>query len=254
MATPESFRRLEELTLNTAPAIHQAYYDGWVLRASGTDTRRANSITTLQESRLPLAEKIQFCEAWYRDYGQMPMFRLTEEFSPAELDAMLAARGYTQEVNTLVMTTSLADETACVDINLPTGAKLIERNLDDGLRDVHLLAHVKGDSHERDLRRQALWKGQQALVSLRTHNGLAATGMARIEDGNLGIFSMRTAERARGKGYASTLLAYLLTWGQAQGALNAFLQVDETNVNALALYRKFGFAQAYRYWHRVAPK
>ena len=96
-------RRLEELTLNTAPAIHQTLYDGWLLRASGTDSRRANSATALQPSTLPLEEKIVFTEAWYRAHGQPAIFRLTEALAPLELDGLLAGRGYSREVETCVM-------------------------------------------------------------------------------------------------------------------------------------------------------
>jgi len=81
MTDMNATRRLEELTLNTSPAVHQSFYDGWVLRASGTDTRRANSVTSLQPSTLPLEEKIAFSEAWYRTHGQPAIFRLTEMFS-----------------------------------------------------------------------------------------------------------------------------------------------------------------------------
>ena len=58
----------------------------------------------------------------------------------------------------------------------------------------------------------------------------------------------------RSKGYATHLVTYLLTWGQAEGAGTAFLQVDAANVAAISIYRKFGFETAYQYWHRVAPK
>lgn len=254
MADIKNIQRLEELTLNTAPAIQQALYDGWILRASNTDTRRANSVTTLLPSRLPLAEKIRYCEEWYRIYGQKPIFRLTQTHSPLELDMLLAERGYTREVQTFVMTLDLTTETAVGEIEVPLGAHIFERDEAEGLRDAHVLKHIEGEERERDARRQALWKGRQLFASLRTHHGLAATGMARIEDGHLGIFNMRTAEKARGKGYASMLVSYLLLWGQAQGASIGFLQVDEANAAAIKVYRKFGFSPAYSYWHRVAPK
>ena len=248
-----TIRRLEELTLNTAPAIHQTLYDGWVLRASGTDTRRANSTTALQASTLPVEEKIAYAEAWFRTYEQPAIFRLTEEFSPPELDTLLAKRGYTREVDTYVMTLDLGKGIAEGIYELPAGARMVERSASEGLDDVHRMRAVTPEFRQRDLQRQALWKGPQVFLSLKTINGVASTGMARIEAGHLGIFSMRTASKARDKGYATLLLAYLLSWGQEQGATNAFLQVDQANAAAIAVYKKFGFAPAYSYWHRVQP-
>ncbi len=251
MADLATIHRLEELTLNTAPATHQAFYDGWVLRASGTDTRRANSATALQSSNLPLEQKIAYTEAWYRTYGQSAIFRLTAAFSPADLDATLEARGYTREADTFVMTLDLAGGVSQDEPVLPAGAKLVERTVSEGLDDVHRMRAVTPEHHERDTQRQALWKGPQRFVSLKTINGVASTGMARMEAGHIGIFSMRTAGNARGKGYATLLVAHLLAWGREQGASKAFLQVDQANEAAIAVYQKFGFTPAYSYWHRV---
>ncbi len=251
MADLQTIHRLEELTLNTAPAIHQAFYDGWVLRASGTDTRRANSATALRPSSLLLEEKIAHTEAWYRIYGQPAIFRQTESFSPPELDAMLAKRGYTREADTFVMTLALAGHVPNGDAVLPAGAKMVERNANEGLEDVHRMKSSTPALHERDAQRQALWKGPQRFLSLKTINGVVSTGMARVEGDHVGIFSMRTANNARGKGYATLLVAHLLAWGREQGASRAFLQVDQANEPAIAVYRKFGFAPVYSYWHRV---
>ncbi|MEP7156578.1 MAG: GNAT family N-acetyltransferase [Betaproteobacteria bacterium] len=245
--------RLEELTLNTSPALHQCLYDGWVLRASGTDTRRANSVTALQPSMLPIEEKIAFSEAWYRAYGQQAIFRLTEMFSPPELDDLLARRGYTREVETYMMTFDLAKGIRAGDYELPQGAKVVERDAAQGLDDVHRMKAVTPEQHARDLQRQSLWRGEQIFLSLKTINGVASTGMARLEAGHVGIFNMRTASKARDKGYATMLVAYLLAWGVEQGATKAFLQVDMANDAAISVYRKFGFEPAYTYWHRVQP-
>jgi GNAT superfamily N-acetyltransferase len=257
MPPPDQFKsilQLEELTLNTAPAIHQGFYDGWVLRASGTDTRRANAVTALQASTLPLDEKIAYCEAWYHRYGQPAIFRLTDAFSPPGLDAALAARGYSREVETLVRTLDLAADGVDHGFTLPPGAKIVERSEADGLRDVHLLKHASAELMQQDAHRQMLWRGTQVYASLKTINGLAATGMARVERDHVGIFAMRTAERARRKGYASMLVSYLLGWAAAHGARTAFLQVDAANTIANRVYDKFGFAAQYAYWHRVAPR
>jgi N-acetylglutamate synthase len=244
-------RRLEELTLNTSPAIHQTFYDGWVLRASGTDTRRANSATALQPSTMPLQEKIAFTEAWYKVHGQPAIFRLTEQFSPPELDVLLDSRGYALEVKTHVMTCDLSKGIARGDYTVPSGARVIERSEAEGLDDVHRMKAVSPELHAQDVKRQALWKGPQVFLSLKTINGVASTGMARIEGDHIGIFNMRTASKARGKGYATLLVAYLLAWGMEQGAKTAFLQVDQANEAANSIYRKFGFVPQYAYWHRV---
>lgn len=246
-----SIRRLEELTLNTSPAIHQALYDGWLLRASGTDTRRANSATAMQSSTLPLDEKIVRTEEWFRAHGQPAIFRLTEAIAPPELDGLLASRGYTREVETWVMTLDLSTGIPPGDYHVPQGAKVLERNESEGLDDIHRMKAVTPELRAQDLKRHALWKGPQVFLSLKTINGVASTGMARLEAGHLGIFNMRTASKARGKGYATILVAYLLAWGLELGAKNAFLQVDQENASAIVVYKKFGFTPAYSYWHRV---
>ena len=62
-----------------------------------------------------------------------------------------------------------------------------------------------------------------------------------------------TREGERRRGHARTIVAALLRWGWEQGARQSYLQVDEGNAPAIALYRNFGFAPVYRYWYRGRP-
>ncbi len=80
-----------------------------------------------------------------------------------------------------------------------------------------------------------------------------ATGLAIYEDAHVGLFDVVTREGARRRGFARTIVAALLRWGRERGARQAYLQVEEGNAPALALYGGFGFAPAYRYWYRGRP-
>lgn len=244
-------RFLEELTLATSPAIHQWLYDGWVARASGNEVRRANSTTVFYPSTIALAEKIDAIEAWYQQHAQAAMFRLNSTVTPPELDDLLAQRGYTREMDTFMMTLEIA--AASPDLTVPTGLRMVERCSADGIADVHQLKGSSTSTAERDAARQSLWRGPERYLALKSINGLVSGGMARMQNGCVGIFTMRTAERSRGKGYASLLMAHLLAWGRAQGARTAFLQVDQSNEAAIAVYQRFGFAARYGYWQRVQP-
>ena len=251
MITPADVLHFEELTLNTAPATQQFFYDGWVLRASGGDSRRSNSVTQLYPSSmpLPLPEKVAACEAWYAKRGQQAMFRIADALSPPGLDALLDARGYVREINTVVMTMPLHEfaNTAA----LKPGMRLIVRSIADGIGDVHRLKGSSNGVVVHDIERQQLWQGAQIFLSLRSINGLLCCGMARIENGHACIFSLRTAPSELGKGHAKLLVAHLLAWGREQGAHTGFLQVDENNTPAIAVYRRFGFTPRYPYWQRV---
>ena len=243
--------QLEELTLNTSPAIHQSYFDGWVLRASNTDTRRANSVTALYPSARPLAEKVDYCEAWFLLRNQPIIFRLTEELSPPGLDTLLAERGYAREVETLVMTLPITEPQSMA--NLPKGLTVIERSTAEGIADAHRLKGGGIEAVAQDLKRQSVWRGAQKFLALQSPVGIMSCGMARIEDGHVGIFNMRTAAVERGRGYAGMLVANLIKWGREEGAHMAFLQVDRENTSALTIYRRLGFVPQYLYWHRLRP-
>lgn len=242
-------RHLEELTLNTAPAIHQHFYDGWVLRASGTETHRSNSVTALHESTLPLDEKVVYSESWYRLHQQPIIFRVNDALSPLGLDDLLQARGYSKAAETVVMTADSRLFSALAD--LPLGVKLVERDLADSLVDLH---HMKGTAPQvmaQEIKRQALWRGPQTVLNLRSINGVVCSGMARLDGGHLGVFDIYTPENQRGKGYASILVQYLLAWGASHGARTAFLQVLVTNEPAIAVYKRLGLVPSYRYWSRL---
>jgi GNAT superfamily N-acetyltransferase len=248
----QDIRRLEELTLNTSPCLNQQLYDGWVLRASGTDTRRANSVTAIYASLLPLHEKILACEAWYRLLGQAAIFRLTDALSPEGLDGMLAQRGYSREVETFVMTADLFSLPA-PEGGAPNGFRVVERSAAQGSADLHRLKQTQAPLVERDSKRQSLWKGEQAFLAIEQGGDIQCCGMARRDGDHVGIFSMYTAEEQRGKGFATRLVGRLVEWGKARGAHTAFLQVHVSNQPAIRVYGKFGFKPRYRYWHRIQP-
>jgi ribosomal protein S18 acetylase RimI-like enzyme len=65
---------------------------------------------------------------------------------------------------------------------------------------------------------------------------------------------MRTAASHRGRGLAARVLAGLADAATQQALTRVFLQVEEGNSAARALYRRAGFTTAWRYhyWRRPA--
>lgn len=240
-------RQLEHLTLQTSPAISEKHFDGWVLRASGTDTRRANSVTQLERGRLPLAEKVAFCEDWYREQKQPPIFRLTSAISDPDLDVLLASNGYKREGGTHIMTMPLAELPA---ERKDETAPLVERSVTEGIGDFHRLKGSSAALAQQDLKRQQQWDKPQAYFAVEREGEVVCSGLARSDGEYVGVFNMRTADHERGKGHATRLVGALLAWGARQGARQAFLQVEQSNVPALKVYRRFGFAPCYDYWYR----
>jgi ribosomal protein S18 acetylase RimI-like enzyme len=83
-----------------------------------------------------------------------------------------------------------------------------------------------------------------------------AAGTGSISHGWLSIHGMRTLPSAQGRGLASRILAGLAAHAAAQGAQRVFLQVEDDNTVAQWLYRKAGFATAWRYhyWRLSDPR
>jgi len=240
-------RTIEELSLNAWPALQTVLADGWVQRFAGGYTRRANSVNPLYPAADDLETKIARSERLYRDRGLPVVFKLTAASCPPELDAFLAARGYALDAQTSVQTLALAsfapDRAPAVEIT-PT---VTEAWFDAFCRASNLAVQ----------RRPIAWQMLNTIVpatafaAIQREGEIVACGFAVAQAGYAGFYDIVTDLRYRRRGLGEQLMRSLLAWGQAQGAITAYLQVMLNNPPALSLYAKLGFREVYQYWYRV---
>ncbi len=238
-------RRLEAIGDRTWPAAEVLDHDGWQLRFTGAMGRRLNSTTPIAEGNLDLEDKIEFCEAFYRERAAPTLFKLTAASLPTHTDGLLAGRGYVMDAPTAVYTASIRPAPA------PPGVDLLEAPAPAW---IHANARLGGHA--------AGWPDLFCALTDRIHlpaayafittgGEIVATGMTVLNAGFAVLFEIVTDPARRRQGLARHIVAALLAWGAAHGATDALLQVMIDNLPALRLYESFGFTEAYRYWYRL---
>ena len=88
----EQIRFFEEIAANAHVALNVMQYDGWLMRFANGYSGRANSISVLYPSTLPVEEKVAYCEKFYAKQGLPANFKLTQ--GDEDFSDFLAARGY----------------------------------------------------------------------------------------------------------------------------------------------------------------
>jgi ribosomal protein S18 acetylase RimI-like enzyme len=221
-------------------------YDGWIVRYSGGHTKRANCVNGIHPSKLPLIEKVRFCEEFYGIRRMNPLFRLTSFSDPDGLDKFLDGRGYAGFDTTLVMTRALTADTGMVSPESPV--RWVEQN--QWMKAFGALSRL--NSGEIRIRERIIGRitGAALFGCLESGGEVLACGFGVLEGPFLGLFSFVTHPARRRKGYAGQLLKALIARGRSLGLETAYLQVEEVNTAAVKLYRKFGFRELYRYWYR----
>jgi len=239
-------RRLEELTLNSSAPPGQLLYDGWLLRFSPGKAKRARSINPVYPSRLPLGAKVIHCERIYGERGLPAIFRISMLTQPAELDGLLEMRGYERFDLTDV-------QSAAIYPAVLAGPEVQHPRLEAWFDMVGDLRGSPVPQRGAHLARLASLPLEMRPVAIVESGVAMATGLGILEDGHVGLFDVVTRKEARRRGFGRTIVAALLRWGWERGARFSYLQVDAGNAPALALYGRFGFKQAYRYWYRGRP-
>lgn len=246
MSNTELLLRIERAALWAWPPRRTAHLGGWLLRAGGAGTRRAASAQTLAfDDSLELDRAIDRVEAWYAERGRPACFQLTDAYRPPGLDDALIRRGYARSSPTSVMVA--AD---------PTVPEVADRTVEIVSRPTQAVANALADPYWTDRRRTA----RAALYGRirRPHafavawaGGEPAAGGLVVVDGDLaGLFALRTAKAQRRRGLARLVSHRLIGWAQRMGARTCYLQVEDANKAALALYRGLGFERVYGYWYR----
>ncbi|BEL07096.1 GNAT family N-acetyltransferase [Actinoplanes sichuanensis] len=230
-----SIARIEEHAVAAWPATHAEQAGGWLLRHTpGVGKRRNNSA-------LPSGAEVavEVAEAFYRDRDIPVIVQISPAEEHAELDAALAGRGYRFDAPTLVLTAPVA-EVAAADPVVVIGPELTPQwraAYGNPAVSEHVLEHI------------AVTTG---YASVTVDDEIAALGLFVVADGISGVFCMATDPRHRRKGYAESILRAGASWSAGQGADLLYLQVEEDNAAARALYGKVGFTHSHSYHYRVS--
>lgn len=241
--------RIEDAGINASAPPQQLWLDGWLVRFSPGKAKRARCIQAVANGRLPLDERLNACQAVFRAAG-LPMFtRVTPFTLPADLDQQLAARGHHLLDPTCVMASRQLPEHAP-----PTPPGLTWKRL-RGDEYAEVVGALRGSD-------AAQWQAhalrlahapvpyQGWALQRREDSVTVACGQFAAEGELVGLYDVFTHPEHRGQGLAGLLCTALLAKAFSAGARIAYLQVDQANSSARAVYRRMGFADVYGYHYR----
>jgi ribosomal protein S18 acetylase RimI-like enzyme len=234
---------IERATFKALPPRRVLEDDGWWLAANGGAIGRCNSVVPLRSGRSSLQDKIERAEAFYEAEGLRPLFRVGDVAQPAGLEAALAARGYAPHQPSLVMTGALADALAAL-----SGAHGASLTATPDEAWTALFVSTAADPLEAVARAATVARGDESLFAqVRLDGEVAAIGTAGVDGDWAGVHGMRTAAAHRRKGLAMAVLAALLGRAGRRGCTRVFLSVEADNDPAIALYRRLGLQERWRY-------
>jgi ribosomal protein S18 acetylase RimI-like enzyme len=243
---------LEELAFRAWPAEEVSELDGWRLRFTRGVTNRANSVwPNVATGALTIGARVDAAREFYRARGARSRFQITAAAEPPGLDAYLSERGYL--VHSPVSVETLGIEEFRFAGQPPKLTTSVRSSPDDDW--FHVSVERGRFAGAKEIYAGILDRiGQRAGFAVAKRSGKPISmGLGVVEGEWLGIFNMATLEEDRRQHAATAILAALVGWGSARGATRAYLQVEEENLPARALYRSSGFAPAYSYHYRAEP-
>ena len=237
-------RLIEPIAARGWPAADSAELGAWRLYASSGQSGRINTCWAFEPSGLDVDKAIAAAEAWYEARGLPPKFKIVQVGEAAfDLIARLRRRGYHSNTPTLTMLGPLGGE---LDPDATIAAHTCAG-----------FAHVFADpsfGHEADAAERLAALGRipmpRGFALIRREGQPAAVGACAVDGEWAGVMGMRTSPAFRRQGLARRLFRTLTAFAASAGATRGYLQVDEDNASAIALYEAEGFESSYlyRYW------
>ncbi len=227
---------------------------GWRMRAAGGFTGRANSALAVGDPGLPLPAAAAAVHRWYAARDLPTMISVAYpcgQPQDSELDRFLAGAGWTVRSGAATVLTAPAAAVAGAPVDPVHRVRVdIDAEPDDAwLARYHYRGQQELPPAARRVLRSAPW---QAFGSVRDDGATLAIGRVAVARGWAGLTAIEVAPGHRRRGLAQALTATLAARAAAQGAHWLYLQVEDGNAAARALYHRLGFTTHHGYHYRVA--
>ncbi|MFW9826266.1 MAG: GNAT family N-acetyltransferase [Candidatus Thorarchaeota archaeon] len=252
MLEKKDIKDFQEILMNSWPAHHYYFLNGWIMRFTDGVTSRANSVFPVNYTGNlnAIDEDIEFVEKAYNMFNLPAMFTLPDYFEPKDLEEKLLEHGY-REVGCITYTMispiqQLRKETINRDITFNFYSKRINKFS-------KFLAKYSSRNQNAQVVLNALVKRiiipKIKCIIAELNNTVVGTLMGILDPhGFLYIVDMLVHPEFRQQKIATSMFWKLINeWGIKNGAKTIWLQVESENVKAVKLYFKLGFEKAYSY-------
>jgi ribosomal protein S18 acetylase RimI-like enzyme len=237
--------RMERAHVLAWPALNTAILDGWLWRASGGGSQRANSVSTIDFFGDDLEATLADVEERYRQRGAPARFQIFDETSPAGLATILQTRGYHETEPTVTMFKRIEAAAGVVGIE--------QRDHPWAEWQACYLGEITADRRTVNTRIVERIPGPRRFFGYRRDSRIISTALCVTGFGCAVIECVTTRSDERRQGAARSVLAALEAWAARQAVDWIGLQVVASNTPAVKLYQQLGFmpGATNRYW--VSP-
>ncbi len=241
---------LEEVAALGWQGLETERLGGWLLRASGGWTGRANSALPIGDPGREPEAAIDAVVDWYRARDLSPMFQVPLPLR-ADLDARLEARGWECLYGVggiSLMSGDVATVLAAAGPERPDLPPVTLRSTPSpGWLSVYRYRDGDLPRVAVDVLRKA---AAPVFAEVMLDGATVATGRGAVDAGWLGISAMETTDAVRRRGLARHVLLALTRHAAAAGARHVYLQVSAENAGAVALYAGLGLTVHHNYHYR----
>jgi ribosomal protein S18 acetylase RimI-like enzyme len=227
--------------------LTQEWLGGWLLRAAGGFTGRANSALPLGDPGRPAERAIAEVVAWYTARGLNPLIAIHDRFGDpqGELETLLDERGWTKRHAPAIVMTADTKPIAALPQRHEVG---FAAEPDEQWLALYRFAGSALPAVAVDV---LLSSPAQVFASARRDGRTIATGRLSVAGGWAGITAVEVHPDWRREGLATSVTAALAAEAAGRGLARLFLQVVEENVAARTLYTRCGFTVQHRYHYRT---
>ncbi|MHA1200816.1 MAG: GNAT family N-acetyltransferase [Candidatus Heimdallarchaeaceae archaeon] len=237
---------LQEAVQKAWAAKDNVLYKGWILRLSEGITKRANSVLTLRYFGDNVSADIESVETIYRSRDLPVIFQIADYHQPENLIAILESLEYHPYDETIVMNRKLGD------FQSTEGDSKIDYTTEVGVADYwfEVLERLSNSSSARTAGiRNIVNRSTFGKVTCyaRESEEIIGTVLGIIEDNNIGIYNLIVDPNRRREGIGEKITLKIMLWAKNNGIDKVYLSVEKSNLGALALYKKLGYEEKYRY-------
>jgi ribosomal protein S18 acetylase RimI-like enzyme len=232
---------LEKATLDAVAPEAVEFLPYWALPFDSTTVGRAISAVPLRHNAAEPGD-ITLIESRYVSKGLEPRFRVADVPGLNGLHEVLRSRGYTAHQPTLTMVSDIRGWPQTTTAWMV----LQDDKPSAGWQSVYLADDF--DPMDGANRLKALSRSRFLQYGwIEDSAGAVAAGTASFSQGWMSLHGLRTLKRVRGQGAAFALILAFGKQARLRNVERCFLQVEEGNTNAIALYSRLGFQTTWRY-------